>query len=463
MIRGVRTKTQWGFRLTKLALLVLVFGVVAAHLTAYLAEYDEGPALQASYLANQGYALYSQIVLNKPPLLIWWLQAALRFAGTSLYAARYAVLLVTTLGYAALGAFARAAFGRLAGVATMTALWFFPTFLMRMACVTQDLPALALLTLSLWAAVRYRRHRRAAFAAASGAAYGCAVGIHPLMIFGIVPALVLLLWPRTSVQAALRQGVRPALAFSVSAAAVTAAWLVPVASGAFVTWVYHYNVAPLGPGLQAKTAANGARLWEFLLTQHGLATLAAGVAVLLLASIRRQRPALVAILLWLGLLLGYMLRLEPLWGHYLLLLLPPLSLLIGGGVASAADIAGRRYPVWRTVINRGGVVAVGDGRRAWVDRCTDNVGSVASDRPDAPGFPEALGRSRKVRHRRQPTCSFHGGAARAPVDGRHVGQTHLHGLPHGRGRGERDSEVQSKPSGIGLRAALSASAPRQLG
>ncbi len=356
IIRGVSTRTHWGFRLAELVLIVLTFGVVAGHLAAYLAEYDQGPALQASYLADQGAALYTPIVLNKPPLLIWWLQLALRYAGPSLVAARYAVLLVTILGYAALGALARVTFGRLAGISAMAALWLFPAYLTRMAWVTQDLPSLALLTVSLLAAARYRRRRQTRLAAASGAAYGCAVGVHPLMIFGIAPAMVMLWWPKAMVKGALRQAIRPALAFAASAAAVTAAWLVPVASDAFVTWVYRYNVAPLGPGLQAKTAANGARLWQFLWVQHRPVTVAAGVAILLLAFVRRHRPTLVAILLWLG-LLGYLLRLEPLWDHYLLLLLPPLSLLIGGGVASGATIVDRRYPAWRTVANRSGIVA----------------------------------------------------------------------------------------------------------
>jgi len=55
-----------------LIFLLLAFAVGLGYLADYGADYDEGALLQTAVLAHDGYALYDPVVLNKPPLLVWW-------------------------------------------------------------------------------------------------------------------------------------------------------------------------------------------------------------------------------------------------------------------------------------------------------------------------------------------------------------------------------------------------------
>ena len=58
----------------KLLLLALYIFIALLHIEDYTWNYDEGVLLQTAALNHQGYPLFSETVINKPPLLIWWVQ-----------------------------------------------------------------------------------------------------------------------------------------------------------------------------------------------------------------------------------------------------------------------------------------------------------------------------------------------------------------------------------------------------
>ena len=93
----------WLYRFCWLALLLAPLLLTLPHLNDFAWNYDEGPLLQTAALANEGFPLYTEIVFNKPPLLIWWLQLAFLLGGTAVATARFAILLLNLAGLAALG------------------------------------------------------------------------------------------------------------------------------------------------------------------------------------------------------------------------------------------------------------------------------------------------------------------------------------------------------------------------
>lgn len=345
-------------RVATLALLALLFAVSAARLEAYLGEYDEGPLLQAAALANRGYSLYSEVVANKPPLLIWWLQLGLALGGETLAVARLWVLLITLIGGAALAALAESQFGPWAGPLALVALLAMPGMVPRLVCVTHDLPAASLAIVALWAAARsgksglrgtpVTRWRRCAWAALAGAASGLAVGLHPLVAGVALPALALLVLPELRAGPLRAQRLRaqhlrallaPVLLAGLAGVVATAAWLLPVVSAGFVEWVLRYNASDLGPALAAMGRDDDLRLWIYFGVEHwpvSVATLLSSAALLMA---RRRRPNAIVVVGWLAVVLCSIVGLRPMWDHYLLLPLLPASVLIGGGGAQVVHRA----------------------------------------------------------------------------------------------------------------------------
>ena len=144
----------WG--VAWLALLAAYISAPPGHLNSYAYDYDEGPQLQAAALANAGHPLYAEVVINKPPLLTWLLQLAFRLGATSIPTARLAMLLVTVVGFVALGLLSEQWWGRWSGIAAMLLLLILPDTSVRATAVTNDLPAMAAALVALVAELRER-------------------------------------------------------------------------------------------------------------------------------------------------------------------------------------------------------------------------------------------------------------------------------------------------------------------
>jgi len=341
---------------------LLFFGVMGLNLGVYTGEYDEGPTLQAALLLGDGYRLYEEIVYNKPPLLIWWLSLWQRWGGPTLEIGELAIAWFTFLGYCAWGALAARWFNPWAGPLAMVFVFGAPDLVARMLAVTNELPALAMCCWSMLFITRVRRSRPWVHVCLAGIAFGLALGLHPLTLYAAAP-LVLLIALHTGKPTSWRPWVadflRTSMIFAGAAVATILLWLTPVYGAGFVRWVISYNAAPLGPGLSQLAADNAERLIAYLWTDYRFYTLPFVLALITLIAKRATRPAGLAMGVWTAGTIITLTTLEPMWDHYMVILLPPLIIGLGGGVALGLQSLARHRSIapWvtamRHVINLG--------------------------------------------------------------------------------------------------------------
>jgi len=119
MIRRENRWTDMAYWVLWAAAVALYVAWPLTHLEAYAWSNDEGLYAQRAALANEGYPLYTETFLNKPPLYVWILQLAFRMAGRTLAVARLATLCLTLTGFVALAAVVGQLWGRWAGLASV--------------------------------------------------------------------------------------------------------------------------------------------------------------------------------------------------------------------------------------------------------------------------------------------------------------------------------------------------------
>ncbi len=324
----------------------------AANLTAYAWSNDEGLYVQQAALANAGYRLYAEVLLNKPPLQVWILQTAFRAAGQSLATARLATLGLTLIGFVALGAVARQLWGRWAGLATVALFLGLPEVPVRAHAVMSDLPAMAFGLVALWAALQARRAGRRRWVVLSGAAFAGGLLIHPLVLHLGLPLVIVLLIPEP--QRAQRPGIgrRPWLDLAVFAGVAASAGLLALAlidRPAFFTWALSQNIRSVGTDIVF--AGSGAeQMLEYVGERWTLVLLAASGALVLLADPVRRRGLIVPAA-WAVAAAASLAAWAPVWVHYMLVLALPLAVAAGGGISVAAQwgvdaLHGRRTTAW---------------------------------------------------------------------------------------------------------------------
>ncbi len=310
------------------------------HLDAYALSNDEGLYVQRAALANAGYSLYTEVLLNKPPLLVWMLQLAFRLAGQTLVVARLTALILTLLGVIALGAVARQIWGRWAGVAA-AAVWVgLPEVPLRAHAVTSDMPALAFAMVGLAAASAFRRHGRRIWLVVSGGAYAGALLIHPLLIYFALPLAAALFFPvpaRSGERSTRAEGtavkIWPDLAILVGmGVALGLIVLIPIDRRAFLTWVLRYNYRTASAIRPTTLSTNWRLITDYLGHRWPLLGMA-GIGAVTLSMKSSQRRGLIIAATWLLATLGILLAWSPLWMHYLLLVALPLVVVAGGGLA----------------------------------------------------------------------------------------------------------------------------------
>jgi len=293
------------------------------HLGAYGWSNDEGLYVQRAALANAGYPLYRDVLLNKPPLLVWILQLGFRVWGQTLPVARLTVVGLTLFGVLALGVVSRQIWGGWAGLTT-AALWVgLPEVPHRAHAVMSDLPALAFAMAGIAAAGAFRRRPRRALL------------IHPLLLY-LAPVLFAVLLapkPNRGEVTGARARIWPDLVVLAGAGIVVALLvLVAVDRTGFITWVLEYNIKTAAGAKPTELATNWSLIAGYLHDQLALITMAAlGTAAL--STRRRGRWGLAVVAGWFVATVVVLLVWSPLWLHYLLFLAVPLVVVAGGGAA----------------------------------------------------------------------------------------------------------------------------------
>lgn len=303
------------------------------HLSAYAWDYDEGPNLQCAALANAGHSLYTETLINKPPLLVWLLQIVFRTIGTRLEMARLACLSLSLLGLVALGAIARQFWGRWAGVLSALILLGVPTIPVRAYLVTSDLPAMSFALLALASVLRFRHTRRTRWVVAAGSFYGAALLIHPLLGYMGIPIIVAILLSALQGKGRGKRDLFRLLFLFMLPVILFLAFPLVVFGSSFIEAVSQYNlqVRFSSPPL---TASHDIQIARYLQAQWTLVWLALVGALALLGN-SRTRTGLLIVILWMAATVATLLAWSPMWKHYLLFLVFPLVVAAGGGGVTA--------------------------------------------------------------------------------------------------------------------------------
>jgi len=326
-------------------IILYFFAWPVSHLDAYAWDNDEGLYLQRAALANAGYPLYTKTFLNKPPFLVWILQAAFRIAGTRLEVARLTCLFLNILGLAALGGVARHLWGKGAGLLCALILLGIPDMRVRAYVVTSDLPAMSFALLALASALRFQRTQTKRWLVAAGSLYGAALLIHPLLIYMAAPLATVLLWPCSVDQKSPLGRWRTLLIFSTPIAFLFLA-LIAWLGRPFVEAVilYNFKVKPLPV---FSDVSNRTLVTTYLQARWPFLWIALTGSLAHVMKAGRHLKSLAVVGLWMVGTVAVLLQWSPIWAHYLLLLLFPLAVAAGGGVILTLS-----RPLWQNTPTR---------------------------------------------------------------------------------------------------------------
>ncbi len=327
---------RWSYYLLWAVLIAVYVVPSLGHLDGYLWDYDEGPQVQAAALAHEGYPLYSRIVVNKPPLLTWWLELAFSLGGVQLTSARAAILVLTTAGFIFLGLLGELWWGWGGGLLALGLYLLVPEISVRAGVVMNELPALAAAAASMWAATHFHTSGRRIWVVVSAACFVVALLFHPLLSFTAVPLAIILYRPITR-PISFKEDVlnSPLVLFGGLTLLLFALSLIPVNKAGLARWVYHYNTAPLEVQGLTDDAATRGFIVDYLREHVAVVVLAIAATIATAWLNRQSRFWLVVGWAWFGGTIATLYVMRPLWEHYLLLLLFPLILVSGGGLQAA--------------------------------------------------------------------------------------------------------------------------------
>jgi hypothetical protein len=178
-----------GFAATALVGLV----TVAIGLGRYSGDYDEGVYWQSLRALDHGHRLFAQVFSSQPPLFLFTVLPLFHAGGSSIAAARAAILCFAAVGLVATFALGRIV-DRATGVLAVALLLSSALFVYDAMRLAATLPAVAFSTVgvALAAVVGRMQRRRQLVAAGAGVVLGVATMIKLLGVVAVPPALFLL-------------------------------------------------------------------------------------------------------------------------------------------------------------------------------------------------------------------------------------------------------------------------------
>ncbi len=292
---------------------------------------DEGNNLIKSLLLHHGHAFFRDIWSDQPPLLANLLWGVGAVFGFDVAIARLVVLAFAGMMVFALYDVLRLLRGHVAALTGSLLLVVSTQFVQLSVSVMIGLPSVALMTLGVWALVRFHEQRRAAWLCASGVLMALSVATKMFTAF-LVPlyGLVVVFWtlldggrrnPRLVLRAALLWGTGFAAAF------VVGMW--PALAARSMSGMIHAH--ELARESRGGSADGLGTLLGFLREDavlYGLAALGLGRALL------RSHVEAVLWGAWLALAFLTLRDHYPVWPHHRLLLAPPAAALAGYAVGA---------------------------------------------------------------------------------------------------------------------------------
>jgi 4-amino-4-deoxy-L-arabinose transferase-like glycosyltransferase len=295
-------------------------------------DYDEGVYWQSLRAMAAGHPLFTSVFSSQPPFFLLSLYPFYLLFGQTLEAARLGVAIYSLVGVLGLYAIGRMLGGRWAGVAAAAMLAVEPIYLIESHSLQAEAPSLAFAIVCVALALASRKaagRARLAFAAASGVFLSLGLLTKLSDVVAVLPAVLYLIpWgdsPRPRDLALALRRVLPALGcFALGALVGLVAVLAPFAAHLGV--VYDQVVRFHTIAAQANNAGLVSNIKELAgATQQYPLWLLALVAIVL--ALRRRAWVVLPPLLWLLATVALLLDQQPLFGHHLALLSPPLALL----------------------------------------------------------------------------------------------------------------------------------------
>jgi hypothetical protein len=179
---------QMCFVALMVGVLLLSFGVRLLVLNNFLWDYDEGIHVLLARLLAAGYEPYSELFVSYPPLFVWSLEWPWRIWGT-VEALQYVMVGYSLLGIVAVAILAFRLSGWLAGVIAATVLSFSGTYLAGSRAVMTEVPSVSLGALAVALAALYHPTGRRGWLLISGLVTAASLMLKILSPF--VPGLIL--------------------------------------------------------------------------------------------------------------------------------------------------------------------------------------------------------------------------------------------------------------------------------
>lgn len=344
--------------LVALALIVAISLVVRLWpLNGASSDYqDEGVYWESLRLLASGHPLFSQVFSSQPPFFLYGLFPFYTLLGSTLAAARAGVAVYSLFGLLGVAVLARLTTdsGRgldafLAGVGACVLLAADPLYLPASYTLQAEGPALGLsaagVALAAVAASTVGA-RRLVLAIAGGAVVGLGIMTKLFDVVALPPAVLYLVAPSFAASGPARRGDRIASAASALVAlglgvavalAVTAAPAL-LAHAPLYDQVVRFHLEAEHTYLATNLSANIALIKEAAAAAYSPLYAALALAACILAVVRRAWNVLPP-LVWLVGGLAVLARQQPLLGHQLVLIAPPLAVLGGLGLGLAVGVA----------------------------------------------------------------------------------------------------------------------------
>jgi hypothetical protein len=138
-------------------------------------SFDEGYNLMKAMMVVKGYAMYSQIWSDQPPLLTYLLAELYRINGYGVYASRILILAFSCVIVWSIAQFLRLAWGNSPALLVLPILLLVPNFPLLSAAVMVGQPSLALASVSLLFLAAWHRKRQQIFLVLSALAFSLSI------------------------------------------------------------------------------------------------------------------------------------------------------------------------------------------------------------------------------------------------------------------------------------------------
>lgn len=307
--------------------------------SVYSGLFDEGIRAEQLFLMSAGYRPFRDIFAAQGPLLLDLLHPWFVLFGQDLAAARWSVGVYSLVGLVGAYWLARLVGGPLAALTTLLLLVLSPLYLEGSRIALAEVPALAPAAFAVGAAVTYARGGSRRWLVGCGLLLAVSLLMKPITLAAGVPVglAVLSRW---------RHGVRRMVVDGLLLGALVAGVGLAVVVGVGLAGVFDQIVA-------YRLESRGSEGWSIWKNRVALARaltfeadafpwLGAAAGLLLLARRRVDAALLVA---WAVASVALLLAYSPLHGKHAVVMIPPLAVLVGVGIAEAIRRARQARPV----------------------------------------------------------------------------------------------------------------------